>query len=243
MRVRTVRLTTSVASAAERPEPDRFDNAIRGQITQRGAAALITLAFAAAVFALAACSFAPGAPSTAPSNTSASAPATISDFVDHSDGLVLPVSVHTPAGADLGQARSVVHTAQVLYTFWTTGDTTFLDEVVAPDFRDNTLPPGRPQGPAGPRAASAAFRTAVPDLTCQLADLYVTGDTFTARLVFQGHFTGTYNGIRGRGQPINFNAIDIQHVGAGARITEDWHLEDNLTFLQQAGLVTIAGSK
>jgi hypothetical protein len=40
------------------------------------------------------------------------------------------------------------------------------------------------------------------------------------------------------GQPINFNAIDIQHVDAAARITEDWHREDNLTFLQQTGLVT-----
>jgi predicted ester cyclase len=203
---------------------------------------LITVTLAGLAFALAACGRAPSAASGAPSSTSASAPATNTDLVDHSDGLVLPVSVHTPAGADLAQARTVVHTAQVLYTFWTTGDTTFLDQAITADFQDNTRPPERPQGPAGPRAASSAFRTAVPDLTCQLADLYVTGDTFTARLMFQGHFTGTYNGIQGRGQPINFNAIDIQHVGAGARITEDWHLEDNLTFLQQAGLVTIAGS-
>jgi predicted ester cyclase len=163
-------------------------------------------------------------------------------LVDHSAGLVVPASVHTATGADLAQARAVVHTAQLIYTFWNTGDTTFLDQAVSPDFRDNTLPTGRPQGPAGPIAASAAFRTAVPDLTCQLADLYVTGDTFTARLVFQGHFTGTDRGIKGRGQPVNFNAIDIQHVGAESRITEDWHLEDNLAFLQQAGLVTIAGS-
>jgi predicted ester cyclase len=163
-------------------------------------------------------------------------------LVDHSAGLVVPASVHTATGADLAKARAVVHTAQLIYTFWNTGDTTFLDQAVNPDFRDNTLPAGRPQGPAGPIAASAAFRTAVPDLTCQLADLYVTGDTFTARLVFQGHFTGTDRGIKGRGQPINFNAIDIQHVGAESRIIEDWHLEDNLTFLQQAGLVTIAGS-
>jgi len=162
-------------------------------------------------------------------------------LVDHSAGLVVPASVHSATGADLAQARAVVHTAQLIYTFWNTGSTTFLDQAVSPDFRDNTLPTGRPQGPAGPIAASAAFRTAVPDLSCQLADLYVTGDTFTARLVFQGHFTGTDIGIQGRGQTINFNAIDIQHVGAGARITEDWHLEDNLTFLRQAGLVTIAG--
>ncbi|MCU1657231.1 MAG: hypothetical protein JWO57_1887 [Pseudonocardiales bacterium] len=200
--------------------------------------AVVAAAFA---FAVAACGDAPARTDTGPTIISASTAATVPDLVDHSEGLVAPAAVHTAAGADLAQARAVVHTAQLLYTFWNTGDTTFLDQAVTPDFRDNTLPRGRPQGPAGPIAASAAFRTAVPDLICQLADLYVTGDTFTARLVFQGHFTGTDRGIQGRGQPINFNAIDIQHVGAESRIAEDWHLEDNLTFLQQAGLVTIAG--
>jgi len=203
---------------------------------------LTAVVTAALAFALAACGGASSASRTGPTSTSASAPAATSDLVDHSAGLVVPASVHTATGADLAHARAVVHTAQLIYTFWNTGDTTFLDQAVSPDFRDNTLPTGRPQGPAGPIAASAAFRTAIPDLTCQLADLYVTGDTFTARLVFQGHFTGTDRGIKGRGQPINFNAIDIQHVGAESRIAEDWHLEDNLAFLQQAGLVTIAGS-
>ncbi|MDT5051819.1 MAG: hypothetical protein QOF66_185 [Mycobacterium sp.] len=152
----------------------------------------------------------------------------------------MPIDLTYPS-ADLAQARAVVHSAQLLYTFWNTGDTTFVDQAIAPGFKDNTLPPGHAQGPTGPTAASAAFRTAVPDLTCQLSDLYVAGDTFTARLVFPRHFTGTDIGIRGRGQTINFNVIDIQHVGADARITEDWHLEVNLTFLRQAGLITIAG--
>jgi predicted ester cyclase len=210
--------------------------------TRRGTATLTAAVVAALAVVLAACEGAPAAMSTEPTITSASAPASVPDLVDHSAGLVAPAAVHTAAGADLAQARAVVHTAQLLYTFWNTGDTTFLDQAVAPGFQDNTLQPGRPQGPTGPSAASATFRTAVPDLTCQLADLYVTGDTFTARLVFQGHFTGTHNDIQGRGQTINFNAIDIQHVDAGARIIEDWHLEDNLAFLQQAGLVTISGS-
>jgi hypothetical protein len=48
--------------------------------------------------------------------------------------------------------------------------------------------------------------------------------------------------VHGKGQEIDFNAIDIQHLGSGPTITEDWHLEDNLTFLQQAGLVTLANS-
>jgi predicted ester cyclase len=207
---------------------------------QRRCTDMTAVVAAALAIVLAACGGAPSASRTGPTSTSGSAPAAISDLVDHNADLVVPASVHTATGAYLAQARTV-HTAQLMYTFWNTGDATFLDQAVSPDLQDNTLPTGRPQGPAGPIAASTAFRTAVPDLTCQLADLYVTGHTFTARLVFHGHFTGTESGIKGRGQPINFNAIDIQHVAGENRVTEDWHLEDNLTFLQQASLVTIPG--
>jgi predicted ester cyclase len=161
---------------------------------------------------------------------------------DRTGGLVEPGTVHVDPHADRARTRQVVHTAQLLYTFWNTGKTGYLDRAITGSFHDNTLPSGRPQGPSGPKAASQGFRAAVPDLKCELPDLYVTGDTFTARLLFKGHFTGTYNGVHGHGQSIDFNAIDIQHVAAGTRITEDWHLEDNLTFLQQAGL-TVASAK
>src|SRR5258705_3759516 len=151
---------------------------------RRGTAALTAVVTAALAFTLAACGGASSPSRTGPTSTSASAPAAISDLVDHSAGLVVPASVHTATGADLAKTRTVVHTAQLIYTFWNTGDTTFLDQAGSPDFRYNTLPTGRPHGPAGPIAASAAFRTAIPDLTCQLADLYVTGDRFTPRLAF-----------------------------------------------------------
>lgn len=163
-------------------------------------------------------------------------------LVDDDPSLVQPGAVHVDGSIADDAAEHLVHTAQQLYTFWDTGSTAHLDRAVSDDFVDNTLPPGRPQGPGGPVAASKAFRAAVPDLSCELADLYVVGDRFTARLVFRGHFTGTYRGVAGAGQPIEFGAIDIQHLGDGRRITEDWHLEDNLTFLQQAGLVTVAGT-
>jgi predicted ester cyclase len=169
--------------------------------------------------------------------------APVTGLVDRSGDLVVPGSGHVDTGMSHAQAAHVVQIAQTLYTFWNTGDSKYLDRAIEPSFRDNTRPAGRPQGPDGPIAASATFRAAVPDLTCRLADLYVIGDSFAARLVFRGHFTGTDNGIVGKGQSIDFNAIDIQHLGDGQKITEDWHLEDNLTFLQQADLVSITGSK
>ncbi|MFE1191348.1 ester cyclase [Streptomyces olivaceoviridis] len=156
-------------------------------------------------------------------------------LVDGSPDLVRPAAL--TVDRSIGERRAVleVRLAQQLYTFWNTGEEKYLDASVSPDFVDNTLPPGRPQGPEGPVFASRNFRAAVPDLTCELADLLITGDKITARLVFRGHFTGTFDGVHGKGQKVDFNAIDIQHVGE-RQIVEDWHIEDNQTLLSQLGV-------
>ncbi|MEU4302494.1 ester cyclase [Kitasatospora aureofaciens] len=156
-------------------------------------------------------------------------------LLDRSPDLVQPKSLTVDRSIGARRAAQEVRLAQQLYTFWNTGRQRYLDAAISPQFRDNTLPPGRPQGPAGPLAASKTFRAAVPDLTCELSDVLVTGDRITARLVFRGHFTGTFNGVRGEGQSVEFNAIDIQHVGTD-RIVEDWHIEDNQTLLTQLGI-------
>ena len=166
---------------------------------------------------------------------------TANDLVDPDPDLVRPTSLTIDGSLPADRARHLVRVAQLLYTFWDTGQTRFLDAAVDPSFVDHTLPPGRPQGPTGPAAASAGFRAAVPDLTCELADLLVTGDKLAVRLRFRGTFTGTYDEVAGAGQAIDFVAFDIQHVGDD-RIVGDWHLEDNLTFLTQAGLVSVAGA-
>jgi predicted ester cyclase len=163
------------------------------------------------------------------------------DLVDKSPDLIRPKALTVDARHDDETARELVRLAQVLYTFWNTGEVAYLVEAVSASFVDNTLPSGRPQGLDGISAASANFRAAVPDLTCSLDDLLVAGNKLAARLRFQGHFTGIFNGVDGVGQPIDFIAMDIQHAQSG-RIVEDWHLEDNLTFLTQAGLATVIGS-
>ncbi len=43
-------------------------------------------------------------------------------------------------------------------------------------------------------------------------------------------------GKTGQGQQIDFIATDIYRVADG-RIAEDWHVEDNLIFLQQTGFI------
>ena len=64
----------------------------------------------------------------------------------------------------------------------------------------------------------------------------MAGDRVVAHLRFTGHFSGQFQGIKGKGQPIDFIATDIYRIANG-RIQENWHIEDNLTLLQQLGVV------
>lgn len=149
--------------------------------------------------------------------------------------LIQPQHVSIDAGLSPKRSRLVLQRVRELYTFWDTGDVRFLHHAASPAFVDHTLPAGRPQGLAGIEQASRTFRTAVPDLRCTVADVLVSGNRVSVRQIYTGHFTGTYEGVRGRGQVVRFNAFDIQEVGRD-QIVGDWHLEDNLTFLQQIGV-------
>jgi len=142
------------------------------------------------------------------------------------------------AAGDIPGTRrtAMLASASKFYQFWNTGDEELLRQAISDRFVDHTLPPGRPQGPAGPAAASKAFLAAVPDLKVVVLQQILAGDRVVSHLRFTGHFTGVFNGTKGTGQPIDFIATDILAVRAG-KITDNWHLEDNLTFLQQIGLV------
>jgi predicted ester cyclase len=156
------------------------------------------------------------------------------------DSLPLPKSVVIDRSVPASQREAMALAARRYYAFWDTGDVLYANAVLAPDFVDRTLPPGRPQGPEGPVFASKNFRTAVPDLHVEIEEMLIVSDRVIGRLRFTGHFTGTFgNGAaarQGDGRAIEFIATDIYRIANG-RIAENWHLEDNLTLLRQLGAV------
>ncbi|EPL8207916.1 ester cyclase [Raoultella ornithinolytica] len=119
-------------------------------------------------------------------------------------------------------------------TFWNTGDEALAREALADNFVDKTPPEGRKQGPEGALLASRAFRTAVPDLSCEIEQMIVAGDRVVSHLHFRGHFTGTFGKLKGKGQQVDFIATDIYQV-RNNKIIANWHLEDNLTLMKQLG--------
>jgi predicted ester cyclase len=132
--------------------------------------------------------------------------------------------------------RALLRPVDQFYGFWINGSAKLLSAAISPDFVDHTMPAGRPQGPTGPAIASKGFLGAVPDLEMTVVQRIVVGDRVVSHLRFTGHFTGSFQGHVGKGQQVDFIATDILRVRHGA-ITDNWHLEDNLTFLQQIGLV------
>jgi predicted ester cyclase len=136
------------------------------------------------------------------------------------------------------QREATLKAVRAFYDFWNTGDEALLKEAVAPNFTDHTLPPGRPQGPEGPAFASRRFRAAVPDLKVTVEKMIVAGDYVTVHMNFTGHFTGRFGQTQGKGQPIPFIATDLVKIENG-RIADNWHIEDNLTLLQEMGVARV----
>ena len=136
------------------------------------------------------------------------------------------------------QRDTELKAAEGFYQFWNTGDESLLKAVISLNFTDHTLPSGRPQGPQGPAFASEHFRAAAPDLTVEIRKLVVADDYVTVHMEFRGHFTGTFGKAKGQGQSIDFIATDLLKIADG-RVTDNWHIEDNLTLLSQMGLAKI----
>jgi predicted ester cyclase len=162
---------------------------------------------------------------------SLSTPAFAADGVKIND-LVVAASIPD------AQREATMKAVRAFYDFWNTGDEGLLKEAIAPNFTDHTLPPGRPQGPEGPAFASRRFRAAVPDLEVTVEKMIVAGDYVTVHMSFTGHFTGKFGQTRGKGQAIPFIATDLIKIEKG-RITDNWHIEDNLTLLQEMGVAKV----
>ena len=160
-----------------------------------------------------------------------SAPALAADSIKIND---LVIAGRIPEA----RREATVKAVRAFYDFWNTGDEALLKKAIAENFTDRTLPPGRPQGPEGPAFASRQFRAGVPDLKVTVEKMIVADNYVTVHMSFTGHFTGTFGRTQGKGQPILFIATDLVKVENG-RITDNWHIEDNLTLLQEMGVAEV----
>src|ERR1700712_4617364 len=147
-----------------------------------------------------------------------------------------PQELVVSADIDAVARADILKPVDAFYGFWNNGSAALLSAALSTTFIDHTLPPGRPQGPTGSAAAANGFLVAVPDLHCIVVQRLVVGDRVGSHLRFTRHFTGAFMGKQGHGETIDFIATDILRVRA-SKVTDNWHLEDNLAFMQQIGIV------
>ena len=151
------------------------------------------------------------------------------------ENLPAPRSIILATGQEQA-AQPMILAARKYAAFWNTGEERYAKAGLAQNFVDRTLPSGRPQGLKGVLEASKNFRAAIPDLRAEIEELLVVNDRAVVRYIFTGHFTGIFKDLKGDGRAISFRAVDIYRVQNG-QISDNWHLEDNLSLMQQLGVV------
>jgi predicted ester cyclase len=80
----------------------------------------------------------------------------------------------------------------------------------------------------------------LPDLETEIVQMISSGDLVSVHLVFSGTHEGAFLGKPASHRRIRFIAFDMHRV-ADNRITESWHLEDNLGLLVQIGVIPPLG--
>jgi steroid delta-isomerase-like uncharacterized protein len=116
------------------------------------------------------------------------------------------------------------------------GNVAAFDELFAPDFVEHELPPGVPQGREGTRQLFSALHTAFPDLRAEIEDVVAQDDKVVFRMTWQATQSGEFLGIPPTGKRVTWGVFDMVRVADG-KIAEHWGLMDQLSLMQQLGLI------
>jgi ketosteroid isomerase-like protein len=122
------------------------------------------------------------------------------------------------------------------------GDLNAMDRLVAEDYIDHNPPPfpGLGEGRDGLKQAFRIFWDATPGHH-QIEDQLAEGDKVVTRLTAYGKHTGELpGGLTATGADMTETAVAIHRVRDG-RLAEHWSARDDLSLLQQLGVVTLPG--
>ena len=119
------------------------------------------------------------------------------------------------------------------------GNLALAHALVAEDLVDHH--PRAAPGLKGFEQGLLAVRAAFPDWTTTVADMVIEGDEVAARWIGRGTHLGPILGIPPTGRSVVMNEIGILRI-AGGKIVEVWRIADELSLLQQLGVVPALGS-
>jgi steroid delta-isomerase-like uncharacterized protein len=115
-------------------------------------------------------------------------------------------------------------------------DPDIIDEVYAPDVVWHE-PDQDIQGTEQAKQFIAMYKTAFPDLNATVEDVIAEGDKVVTRVTLRGTHQGEIEEFGPpTGRQIESKGITISRI-EGGKIVEDWDSYDNLSVMQQLGLV------
>ncbi len=115
-------------------------------------------------------------------------------------------------------------------------DWSVFDELNASDFVNLSAPPGVPNDREGGKMFLSAFVNAFPDSHLTIDEMIAEGDLVATKKTMTGTHTGEFNGIAPTGKRVEIQYVDFLRLRDG-QITEHWLSMDQLSFMQQLGVV------
>jgi steroid delta-isomerase-like uncharacterized protein len=117
---------------------------------------------------------------------------------------------------------------------WGAGDLEAAEDVLAEDFIEHNPAPGQRPGREGHTQILQLWRTALPDLTLTVDDVFAASDRAALRWTARGTHRADLMGIPATGREVTLTGIDILRVVDG-KIVERWAEFSGIELLQQLG--------
>jgi steroid delta-isomerase-like uncharacterized protein len=116
------------------------------------------------------------------------------------------------------------------------GDLGVIDQIALPDYLEHGPLPGQRTGSQGLKDRATILRTAFAP-RFSLEDVIAEGDRVVVRWKNQCTHVGDFAGIPATGKSYSIDGIDIYRLRDG-KLAEHWHVVDQLSMLQQIGVLS-----
>ena len=128
-------------------------------------------------------------------------------------------------------------TLRRFYDLLSNGDIEGFGALLADDFVEHEETPGLAPTKDGVLEFFRMYRAAFPDLRMDPEDVLASGDKVVARVRATGTHQGEFMGMPPTGKNIDVQLIDILRFGDDGRAHEHWGVFDQMTMMQQLGVV------
>jgi steroid delta-isomerase-like uncharacterized protein len=130
-------------------------------------------------------------------------------------------------------------TARRMYDLINAGDIDAFGDLLADDFVEHEELPGLSPSRDGVKTFFRLQLAAFPDLRMDVQDIVADGSKVVARVRYTGTQQGDFQGMPATGKSVDVQLVDIFAFDGEGRVREHWGVLDQLTLLQQLGIVPV----